>query len=438
MNATQLCLRITALTALAFNASWAPAADDAWPRFRGVNGTGISQATTVPVRWTDKDYNWIAKLPGVGHSSPVVWGQRVFVTCADPETARRSVLCLDTVSGRIVWRRDYALKTSPKHRDNSDATATPAVDAQGLAVTWSTADEVVLLALTLDGRELWRRNLGPLVTVHGSGSSPILFRDLAILANDQEDPSLLPGRKKDPPDPPGKSSIVAVDRKTGQTRWQTERRTTYSGSSTPCVYEGAAGPQLICTSTAHGIMSLDPASGKVNWEYGQPFLDRAISSPVLAPDLVIAGHGAGSRASRYVALHPGSSASGRAPALAYEVTKAIPLVPTPLVKDDRIYFWTDDGVVACRKLSDGAVVWQERVGGAYYASPVWVAGRLYCVSKKGEVVVLAAADKFELLARVPLGEPSFATPAVADGVMYLRTRSQLFSLGGPHPLRSAK
>ena len=112
------------------------------------------------------------------------------------------------------------------------------------------------------------------------------------------------------------------------------------------------------------------------------------------------------------------------------MTRSIPLVPTPLVKDGRLFLWTDDGVVSSLRLADGQVIWRERVGGSYFGSPVCVNNRLYCLSKGGEVVVVAASNKFEVLARVPLGEPSFATPAVAEGVMYLRTRSHLFSLGG--------
>jgi outer membrane protein assembly factor BamB len=143
--------------------------------------------------------------------------------------------------------------------------------------------------------------------------------------------------------------------------------------------------------------------------------------------LVIAGHGAGLRGTRYIAVRPG--AQGREPTLAYEITRAIPLVPTPIVKDNRLFLWTDDGVASCLRLTDGQPIWQERVGGSYFGSPVCVNSRLYCISKIGEVVVVSASDKFEVLARVPLGEPSFAAPAVADGVMYLRSRSRLFSLG---------
>jgi outer membrane protein assembly factor BamB len=177
-------------------------------------------------------------------------------------------------------------------------------------------------------------------------------------------------------------------------------------------------------------MGVDPATGDVNWEFGHPFMDRAVISPVVGSGLVIAGHGAGIRGDRCIAVRPGSHGQQNPPTLAYAVTKAIPMVPTPMIKDGRLFLWADDGVVSCLRLDTGEVLWRERVGGAYYASPVWVNHCLYGVARNGDVVVLAAGDKFEILARMSLGEPSYATPAVAGGVMYLRTRSQLFSLGG--------
>ena len=282
-----------------------------WSRFRGPNGSGISKATTVPVHWTDKDYNWKVELPGIGHSSPVAWGKRVFVTCGDPRTAKRLVVCLDTTDGRTRWQRDFPSRIYPQHGDNCYATATPAVDADGVVLTWTTPEQVLVLALDFDGKEVWRRDLGPFIGIQGSGSSPILFDDLVVLANDQEDPSLIPGPKTNPPTPVGKSFLVALDRKSGQTRWQIERRTSFSAYSTPCVYTTDGGrPNLIFSNTAHGITAVDPATGKVQWEFGKPFLDRAISSPVVAPGLVIAGHGAGLRGSRYIAVRPGETTAG--------------------------------------------------------------------------------------------------------------------------------
>jgi outer membrane protein assembly factor BamB len=402
-----------------------------WSRFRGPNGTGISSATTVPATWTEKDYNWKVKLPGVGHSSPVVWGQRIFVTCGNAETAERTVLCLDAADGRPLWRHDYPSATYAQHPDSGYASATPVVDGGGVIVTWTTPAEVTLLALSLDGRQVWRRNLGPFIAVQGSGSSPIICGDLVVLANDQENPSLIPGHKKNPPEPIGKSSLIAVDRRTGRTRWTIDRPTAFSSLSTPCIYRRPDGRTwLIFTSTLHGITLVDPATGKIDWELDQKFVDRCVSSPLVAGDLVFAGYGAGLRATRYVALRLTSPTHPGAPAVAYEIPRAVPLVPTPVASNGRLFCWTDDGIVSCLGLANGELIWRQRVGGAYYSSPICVNNRLYCIAKNGEVVVLAAADKFQVLARVPLGEPSFATAAVAGGVMYLRTRSHLFSLGG--------
>ena len=161
---------------------------------------------------------------------------------------------------------------------------------------------------------------------------------------------------------------------------------------------------MIFTSTLHGITLVDPSAGKINWELDQKFVDRCVSSPLLAADLVIAGYGAGLRGTRYVAVRLAPLAKGQQPAVAYELTHTVPLVPTPLASNGRLFLWTDDGIVSCLRLANGEVIWQKRVGGAYYSSPVCVDNRLYCIAKNGEVVVLAAADKFELLARVPLGE----------------------------------
>ncbi len=405
--------------------------EEAWNRFRGPNGSGVSPAKTVPVRWTQDDYNWRIELPGHGHSSPVVWGNRIFLTCCDPSTALRTLLCVDAPTGDTLWKLDEPSTTYSQHRDNSYATATPTVDSDGVVVTWTTPEAVLLLALDLEGRELWRRNLGPLVSLQGSGSSPILFQDLVVLINDQEDMERSPGRKPQGPNPKGRSFVVAVDRRTGATRWLTETETYLAGYSTPCVYQADnRDPELIFSTTAHGILALDPATGKTNWQFGQPFLDRAVISPVLAPGLVIAGHGAGIRGTRCIAVRPGSIEQGIEPSLAYELKTTIPMVPTPLVKDGRLFLWCDDGVVSCLRAATGETIWRERIEGAYFASPVWVNGYLYNISKAGEAVVLSATDEFKLIHQISLNETSYATPAVSGGVMYLRTSSQLYSLGG--------
>ena len=430
------------------------AAEGEWSRFRGPNGSGISGATSVPTRWTAKDYNWKVKLPGDGHSSPIVWERRIFVTCGDPAIGKRMILCLDAATGRTLWQRDYESKTFGQHGDNSYATATPAADAAGIVVTWTTPDEVVLLALDHDGHERWRRELGKFVCIHGSGASPIIVDDLVVLDNDQEDPKALPPGVYAMPGAPrtaGKSFLIGLDRKTGQTRWQLDRVTTQAAFVTPCLHQGPGGrPEIILASTYHGVTGVDAATGKINWELNKVlrehvdatsgsinreseplFCERCVSSPIVADGLVFASHGRGATGLKTVAVRPGSREKNIPPSLAYEITKPTPLVPTPLAKDGRLYLWADNGRVTCARVASGKILWREKVEGSFYSSPVCVNDRLYCVAKNGDIFVLAAADTFELLARLPLGEPSYATPAVAGGVMYLRTVSQLFSLGGP-------
>lgn len=399
-----------------------------WARFRGPDGAGISDATTVPVQWTDKDYNWKVKLPGEGHSSPVVWGSRIFLSCAEPQTAKRMVLCLDTADGQVLWRRDFPSKTYSQNPQNGFATATPAADAEGVVLTWTTPEEVTLVALDLDGKDVWRRNLGPFVAMHGSGTSPVILGGLAIMANEQGDQNTLNRPAAAP-----KSFLIAVDRKTGETRWQIPRRTTLAVYATPCARQDENGrTELVFASMSHGLTAVEPASGKIIWEIGD-ILKECVCSPVAAPGLVIAGDSFFQQGGHFVAVRTPSREQGQKPAVAWEIEKPVPRVSTPLVRNGRLFLWSEDGTVTCHDAATGELRWRERIQGSFFGSPVCVNDRLYCIARNGDVVVLAAADKYEPLARVPLGEPSCATPAIRSGVMYLRTRSLLFSLGGKKP-----
>ena len=416
---------------VALIASAWPAGAQEWTRFRGPNGAGISDATTVPVTWTAEDHNWRIRLPGVGHSSPVLWSNRIFLTCADKRTARRIVLCLDADSGKILWRKNYASQTHKMHRDNSYAAATPVVDGQRVYLTWTTPKEVTLMALDLAGDEVWRRDLGGYVGLHGGGVSPIVVGDLLVLANDQEDKSIYGFLPKALVGEPGKSFLLAVDRKTGKTRWQLERRTSLAAYATPCVRQGAGGTtELIFCSTSHGITAVDAATGKVSWEVPKIFLDRCAGSPLCAGGLVIASYGRGSKGSLLVAVRPGAKEGRVPPKVVWDMKKKVPLMPTPLAIGGRLFCLADDGTMTCLALATGKQIWQQRLGGSFYSSPVCVNGRLYCISKKGVVYVFPAAGKFELLGKVALGEMCYATPAVARGTMYLRTYNHLVSIGG--------
>lgn len=396
----------------------APAAEAPWARFRGPNGCGESEATTIPVTWSDRDYNWRVTLPGIGYSSPVVWGDRLYLTSTIEEQATLFVLCLSTADGRIVWKQAIQARPHPKYKANCDASATPAVDQDRVYVAWATPDEHVVLAFDQRrGTELWRRDLGPFVAEDGFGASPVLVEDVVVITNDQDEG--------------GKSSLLALDQRTGAIRWTSDRQSKKAIFSTPCLFEPEGGrAQVIVLSTAHGMTSVDPATGSKNWELSDLFEVRTTGSPLVASGMVFATNGVGNAGRYLVAVRGGIPERGVRPEVLYRIKEAVPYVPTPVAKWPLVFLWSDRGVATCIDGPTGKVHWRERVGGEYLGSPVRVGDRIYAISRAGQVVVLAAEDRFRILARIDLGEASNSTPTVAHGVMYLRTLSQLMSLGG--------
>ena len=389
-----------------------------WTRFRGPNGSGESNCKSIPEKWSEDDYNWKVSLPGRGHSSPVLWDDKVFLLSADPDLATLYVLCLSANDGQMIWNKHFPAKPYSVHLRNSFATSTPTVDAQRVYVARSTGDEATLIALDHTGKVEWESHLGPFDCIHGFGTSPILFDDRIILSLTQEISS-------DPDEESANSFVVALDRASGEMIWKTPQRTSRVSYSTPCLRKSENGAmELICCNQAHGILGLDMDTGKENWSL-DVLEKRTVSSPVLTAGLVFATNGSGGGGNYLVAIRPGGQAE-----LAYRITKQAPYVPSVVGHGDLLFLWSDKGVASCIHAGDGMVVWRERVGGNYSSSPIRVANRLYCVDEDGVVVVLAADRKFRELARIPLGEPSRSTPAVAGGHMYLRTNSQLFSVGG--------
>lgn len=385
-----------------------------WNRFRGPNGSGVGEAVAVPARWTPEDYNWKVKLPGVGHSSPVVWGDRVFVTAGEEASGKRLVLCLNAEDGRVLWSREFAGDRHGKHGDNSYASASPAVDERHLYVCWGTPKEYVVTALTHDGADVWRADLGPFRSGHGFGPSPVVCGDVVVVADDQDGPGALFG----------------LDRDAGKVRWKVPRRG-QSSYSTPCLFQPQGRPpEVIFTNWDHGVTGIDPKTGGTSWEanvFDKGHVETAIGSPVAAGGLVLGVCGWLGVKNEVVAVRP--AAKDGKPEVTYRIEKGAPLVTTPLAVGDLLFLWSDDGFVTCADVATGKVHYRERVGGAYYCSPVSDGDRIFCVARDGTVVVLAASSKFELLARNVLGEGSHSTPAVAGGRLYLRTFSRLICVG---------
>ena len=384
-----------------------------WTRFRGPNGTGHSPATTIPTQWTEEDYQWKVELPGTGHSSPVIWGSKAFLTCSMGPGGGMILLCLNTKDGTQIWRRDLAFPPLTLHRFNSFAAASAVVDKDRVYVSWTSPESYTVMALTQDGDTVWERDLGPFKSQHGGGMSPMLHDGKLIIPNEQLGPS----------------AILALDAATGRTLWETPRKNVRTAYSTPCIFEPKDGaPQLIFNSQAHGIYAVDPKTGNVLWEYDKAFDKRSVSSPVLAGGLILGSCGSGGGGNYVVAVKPPQS-PGEQPELAYEIRRSAPYVPTSVSVGDLVFLWSDNGIVTCIHAPSGEERWRERVGGDFFGSPICVQNRIYCISTAGEVVVIDASDTFKILARNPLGELSHATPAISHGRMYLRTEKHLICVG---------
>lgn len=397
-----------------------------WTRFRGPNGSGVSDAKSVPVSWTEKDYHWKAPLPAPGHSSPVIWGDKIFLSGADDGTAERKIFAISTKDGKPLWTKSYQSSVHKRHKLNSFASPTAVVDADVVVYSWTAPEELTLMAVDHKGEEKWKRNLGPVVSMHSAGVSPIIYKDLVILVN---------GQDKD-----GTSSIIAVNRLTGEDVWQIPRPSTNVPYSTPCIRKNSEGKEeLIFNESNLGMEAVDPLKGSINWEIPSLIDKRSVSSPVItAGGLITISCGSGGGGNFLLAVHPKDKADKEAGKIAFKIDKTAPYVPTPVAKGDWLFMMTDGGIAICVNVKTGETVWQKRVGGTYYGSPICINDKLYCTSADGEVVVLSATDKYELLGRSSLGETSHSTPAVSGGRLFLRTVNHLICVGGEKPTVAAK
>jgi outer membrane protein assembly factor BamB len=289
------------------------------------------------------------------------------------------------------------------------------VDESGVYFSWGTPKALTLLALNHDGKTKWRADLGPVKGGHGFGASPIIHKDLVILNNDQD----------------GESTLLALDKRTGTLKWETPRRSKRLTYSAPCLYKAPGrNEELIFTNWTHGISGIDPATGKLKWEnnvFNQTSKERAIGSPIVAGNLVIGTCGFVTKLKHLVALRP----KGDKMEEAWRIEKSVPHIPTPLLLGKNLFLWNDQGIVTCVEPNTGKVHWSERAvrSGRFFGSPITAGGNIFCAESKGKMIVLRGDGKFEVLAENNLGEKCNTTPAVADGVMYVRTYEHLIAIG---------
>lgn len=403
-----------------------------WNRFRGPNGSGVNEKANLPTNLNKEALHWSIEVPGQGHGSPVVYGNRIFLLSAveelgqtpeakekkgkkkgnPPKAYRWLTLCVDAETGKTMWEKEFSQGKFKGHRFNSAASSTAAVDEDQVVFCWGTADQLTVVSLTLDGEMQWEKDLGPVVGGHGFGGSPILFDDLVILNNDQEKQN---------------GNLVALNAATGEVEWTVERRSQRISYSVPCVYRVDAKDLLVFVNWQHGFTAIDPKGGSVFAEksvFNLETNERAISSPTVAGDLVIGTCGFTANPKHCVAMKIEDGEWKEV----WRIERNVPHIPSVIAVGSYAFLIDDSGIGTCVESATGKEVWKKRipgVEGSIFGSPVSDGENLYFADESGNLHVIAARSEFAPVAMHRLGELCRTTPAIAYDTLYVRSETKL-------------
>ncbi|MCZ6795603.1 MAG: PQQ-binding-like beta-propeller repeat protein [Planctomycetota bacterium] len=413
-------LALAVLPVLALLAGAPLEAGENWPQFRGPTGDGHSDATGLPLRWSEtENVRWKTAIHGRGWSSPVVWGGQIWLTTATLDGKKLYAVQVDRESGEMA--RDIRLfdVASPreKHKLNSYASPTPVIEEGRLYVHFGSYGTACLDTKT--GDRVWERRDLPCNHWRGPGSSPILFGRLVIVHFDGFD----------------QQYVVALDKATGKTVWRTDRSNDYGTDdgdfkkaySTPLVIQAAGRTQLISPGS-RATTAYDPRTGKELWQVRfREFSSTA--RPLYGHGLVFINTGFGK--ARLLAVRPDGEGDVSDSHIAWTLRKGVGSKPSPLLVGDLLFLVDDGGVASCVEARTGKHVWTERLGGNFSASPVQAEGRIYFSSHEGVTTVIRPRREFEKLAENQLDDGFMSSPAIAGRALFLRTRSHLYRIERP-------
>ncbi len=420
-----------------------------WPSFRGMHAAGIAEEQNLPEIWDgEKDINlkWKTRIPGLAHSSPIVWADHIFITTAvsslgdgsfkhglygdgdaseDKSVHQWKVYAVDKKNGKILWEQTTyeGVPREKRHIKATYANSTPVTNGRCVIASFGSQG---LYAFDLNGRLLWKKDLGVLNAgaydapdyEWGTASSPIIYRNLVIVQCDTQNEDFL----------------LAVDIASGKTVWKTTRDELPSWG-TPAIYPGKNRVELI-TNASSFIRGYDPETGKELWRLGGSSKITA-PTPIFSEDLIIVASGRRPEAPIF-AIRAGASgditlAEGQTSNshIAWSKKQRGSYMPTPLIYREHLYVLSNQGILDCYNLKTGEEIYRQRLshrGGGFSASPVAADGKIYLPSEDGEIFVVEAGPQFELLATNPMGELLMATPALSSGMMFVRTQHHLFAI----------
>lgn len=390
----------------------APAVEN-WPGWRGPRGDGTSEETNIPVAWSfPEDVVWKTALPGAGHASPIVWGDRVFTVAAIADTEERVLLCLDRKTGHILWQKT-ALKSPLEdlHRLNSHASSTPLTDGEHIYVSFLDGTEMFVAAFDFDGKKLWERRPGVFSSKHGYCSSPILWKEKLIINGDHD----------------GDAYLVALDRNTGETIWKTDRPNKTRSYCTPIIRRIDGRNQMIL-SGSKSVASYDPDTGEQHWVIDGP-TEQFVASLVYNEELNLLFLTCGFPEKHILAIRPDGHGNVTDTHIAWRTTPGAAYVPSPVAIGPYFLVVADNGVASCFVARTGEHLYRERLPGGHSASLIAANGLAYFLSDDGIMSVVRPGPELDIVAQSKLGEPASASPAVHDGQLFIRGHEHLFCIG---------
>jgi outer membrane protein assembly factor BamB len=383
-----------------------------WPCWRGPRLDGSSQETNFPLHWSaTSNILWKTALPGLGHASPIIFGDRIFTVTADMETQARLLICLDRKTGKFLWRK--TVLTAPlerKHALNSFASSTPATDGELVYVAFLDGHQMFAAAYDFKGQQRWGVRPGPFSSMHGFCSSPILYRDKIILNGDHD----------------GDSYLVALSRTDGSILWKTPRENHTRSYCAPLIRDLAGRTQMILSGDKC-VASYDPNNGTRHWVIDGP-TEQFVASPVYSEKCGLVFITGGFPAHHILAIRPDGSGNVTQTHIAWRTTRGVAYVPSPIIEGDYFLLVSDSGVAHCFEAKTGALLWAERLG-EQHASLVSASGRVYFLNDNGVMNVVKPGPKFVREAQNEIGEPCSASPALSGGQIFLRGEKHLFCIG---------
>ena len=381
-----------------------------WPRWRGPQQNGHTTETRLPVKWSAEDIAWKTQLPGSGQSTPVIWGERIFLSSALDQGKERVVFCVERKTGQIQWRQTaWKGEPEPTHNMNGWASSTCVTDGEVVVAFFGRGG---LHGYSVDGKHLWSRDLGRFEGPWGTSACPILVDDMVVQNCDADT----------------NASIAAFDKRTGKDIWRTRRRD-HRGWSTPIVIDTGKRREIVLNGD-EGVQAYDPATGRELW-FCKGFNGRGEPTVTPAGDLLCVANG---KAGDFYAVRPGGDGDVTSTHMAWHTPRQGGRdTPSPIVVGQFIIVCDMGGIATCYDATDGHVYWKNRLEGKYSGSPIAAGGLVYTTNEAGKTLVIKPGPALEVVAEneLPAGKDEIfrASPTPCDGQLFIRSTSVLYCIG---------